>query len=293
MANAASIVIPAHNEENRIRGLLEALCDPSILSTCDIYIVCNGCSDNTFQVAKEYPGFVVVEISDAGKHLALNEGDRLAGDIYPRLYCDADTLVTASSIGALVDLLTTEDVRAAGPSVRYGDDLSAWTVKLYVRALQTPLMAKWLDQHLTGRGLYGVSRIGRKQFNSFPPMFADDLFFDSQFDLSEKRVARDAIVTVWVPQKLRTLIVSEVRVLEGNQQFRVTVHSEAEPDRPGTVGPRHSRIRIASRWIVVRTWMRDLRLRDVAPMMVYLGVIWSAKSILVIRKLRGREIRWR
>src|SRR5450631_2509448 len=229
MPSLASIVIPAHNEEHRIRTLLESLSDPLIAGDYDVYVVCNGCSDRTCEVAEEYPGIVVVEISDAGKHYALNEGDRLAGDVYPRLYCDADTQIAPTSIRELVGVLTTDDVVAAGPRVRYGDQGSTWTVKLYCRALQSRLMVRWLDDHLTGRGLYGVSRGARRRFEVFPPMFADDLFFDSQFEISEKIIVPDCDVTVWVPTNLRSLLWGEVRVSEGNQQFQAAnnpqVHS--------------------------------------------------------------------
>jgi hypothetical protein len=293
MPSLASIVIPAHNEERRIRGLLEALSDPAISGIYDIYAVCNGCSDLTREVAEEYPGIIVVEIPDAGKHFALNEGDRLAGDVYPRLYCDADTLVAASCLKVLVDLLTSKDVKAAGPRVRYGVEKSAWAVKMYFRALDSPLMISWLDQHLTGRGLYGASRAARERFESFPPMFADDLFFDSQFELSEKEIASDCVVTIWVPVKLRALLSGEVRVREGNQQFIAAFQTSSVSDDPELGTPPRSRDRSVSRLKVLRDWWRDLRGRDVVPLTVYLGVNYTAKLLLFVKKKRGHEIRWR
>jgi glycosyltransferase involved in cell wall biosynthesis len=292
MPSLASIVIPAHNEEHRIRELLGSLSDLAIAGDYDIYVICNGCRDRTRQVAEEYPGIVVVEIPDAGKHFALNEGDRLAGDVYPRLYCDADTHISPASIRALVDILTTDDVVAAGPRVRYGDEKSAWTVKLYCRALESPLMVRWLDDHLTGRGLYGASRAARRRFEAFPPMFADDLFFDSQFDLSEKKVVHDCAVTVWVPNRLGALLWGEVRVSEGNQQFRVVNNARADSTVPE--GSRdNSRFRLVSRMRTLRVWWRDLRRRDVVPLTVFLGIAATAKMILAAKKMRGHEIRWR
>lgn len=292
MPNLASIVIPAHNEEHRIRELLESLTDPSIAGDFDVYVVCNGCSDRTRQVAEEYPGIVVVEVSDAGKHFALNEGDRLAGDVYPRLYCDADTRISPASIRKMVDVLTTDDVVAAGPHVRYGDEKSTWTVKFYCRALQSRLMVRWLDDHLTGRGLYGASREARRRFKDFPPMFADDLFFDSQFELTEKVIVPDCAVTIWVPKNLRFLLGGEVRVSEGNKQFRAA--TSAHDGATDFVDTReHSSFRVGSRWRTLKGWGRDLRSRDVIPLAVFLAIAGAAKAILTAKKIRGHEIRWR
>ena len=120
MSSRASIVIPAHNEERRIRHLLQSLSDPSIVGLYDVYVVCNGCTDKTRQVAEEYAGITVVEIDGVGKHHALNQGDLLAGDVFPRLYCDADIQVSPSSIEALIEALTTEEIQVAGPAVHYG-----------------------------------------------------------------------------------------------------------------------------------------------------------------------------
>lgn len=293
MPSRASIVIPAYNEETRIRGLLDTLSDPSIRGAYDVYVVCNGCTDRTRQVAEEYAGVVAVEIDGAGKYRALNEGDRLAGDVYPRLYCDADLRLSPSSIVALVEALTTEEVKVAAPQVRYAVEESTWTVKMYFRALESPVITRWQSEHLVGRGLYGASRAARRRFESFPALFADDLFFDSQFGSTEKVIPPDAIATVWVPDHLRQLIRGEVRVAEGNREYRV-----AECDEGGITDHAVTRrdrfeLRLGDRITALGRWRRDLRGGDLVPVFFYLGVVAMARMTLAVKKLRGRQIHWR
>ena len=71
----ASFIVPAYNEEFRIRGLLQTLTERSIAERCAVFVVCNGCTDRTSEVAREYVGVDVIDISARGKHHALNEGD--------------------------------------------------------------------------------------------------------------------------------------------------------------------------------------------------------------------------
>ena len=293
MPGHASIVIPAHNEEARIRGLLDTLADPSIRGLYDVYVVCNGCTDRTREVAEEYSGVTVVEIQDAGKFYALNEGDRLSGDVYPRLYCDADIQISPASVTALVNALTTDEIRAGGPAIHYGVERSSWAVKMYFRAHESRIMEEWVSKHLTGRGCYGVSRAGRDRYKTFPLLLADDLFFDSQFSPEEKLVVQDSVVTIWVPTDLRELVRAEVRVFGGNQQYR---QAESENGKSATdVSPRRGRfeLRLGSRIAALRSWARDLRSSDVVPLLWYLAVVLSARTILKVRKVRGLQIHWR
>ena len=166
----------------------------------------------------------VVEIAEVGKYLALNEGDRLAGDVYPRLYCDADIRLSPTSITALVEALTPDEVMVAAPEVRSAVEESTWTVKVFFRAVENPLIAQWNYGLLAGRGLYGPSRAARRRFDVFPDLYADDLFFDSQSGPTEKIALSDATAVLRVPVNLRHLMKGEIRVADGNRQYRAAEH---------------------------------------------------------------------
>lgn len=167
MPGRASIIFPAQNEEHRVGNLLDILCDASIGDAYDIFVICSGCTDRTRDVAEKYPRIVVVEIDELGECLALNEGDRLAGDAFPRLYGDADIQISPASIAALVEVLSTDEVKVAGPSIRYNSERSTWLIRMFFRAQEIPGIVSWHDGHLVGRGLYGASRAARQRFGPF------------------------------------------------------------------------------------------------------------------------------
>jgi len=283
-----SIVVPAHNEEMRITGLLETLSVPAQRGDYAVFVVCNDCSDNTAQVASSFPGITVVEAAERGKAFALNEGDRLAGDVFPRIYCDADLRISAESIDALVACLDTDEVVAAGPRVEYACSESAWVVRQFCAALETPVIAEWLAQHLVGRGLYGLSRRARSRFGRFPSLVADDLFVDTQFALEEKAFPEDCVATVWVPTSTLQLLRQEVRVAEGNREFRRS--------SPGGEAQDHAKRLLAAvrgKGTTLRRWMSVVGARDLAPLTTYVAILALTRARLMLRHLQRREVSWR
>jgi glycosyltransferase involved in cell wall biosynthesis len=292
MEPCASIIIPAHNEEHRIRGLLQSLSEGLAEEQYSIFVICNGCTDRTREVAEEFEGIRVVEIEDAGKHFALNEGDRLADDIFPRLYCDADLRVDFSSIKRLIDRLTTEGLIVAGPTVRYGVEHCSWGIKKYYQALETPIMTQWLDLHLMGRGLYGASRTARKRFGEFPPLFADDKFFDSQYAEAEKVIVANAEVTIWTPRTIRELIRNETRVAKGNRELAAYAkYEKSAGNRDETAESMPSTP--SEKFKTLLKWAKDLRLSDCLPLAIYLCVTGMTRPCLAILKIRQRQVSWR
>jgi glycosyltransferase involved in cell wall biosynthesis len=289
----ASIVIPAHNEEHRIRSLLQSLSEASLSEQYAVFVICNGCTDRTREVAEEFHGMRVVEIEDVGKHFALNEGDRLAGDIFPRLYCDADIRMDPSSFTRLVDQLTTDQPTAAGPTVRYGVERCSWGIKKYYQALEIPIMTKWLELHLVGRGVYGASREARKRFDEFPPLFADDKFFDSQYNETEKVVVPGALATIWTPATIRALIRNETRVAKGNRQLAAYRKDEQNINDVDTTTTAHVPRGPLKKLETLRQWSRDIRLSDCVPLTIYLSVAGMTRLYLVSLRIRQRQVSWR
>ena len=89
-----SVVIPAHNEENRLPGTLDQifrfLAGQSF--TYEVIVVENGSSDRTYEIAKEfasrYDNLFVIQ-SGKGKGAAVQHGMLAARGEY-RFMCDAD-----------------------------------------------------------------------------------------------------------------------------------------------------------------------------------------------------------
>ena len=83
--NRFLVIIPAHNEAAVIGPCIDAvLNDRSALEGVEVIVVCNGCTDETVDLA-HLRDVVVLEVSEASKAAALSAGDAAASS-FPRLY---------------------------------------------------------------------------------------------------------------------------------------------------------------------------------------------------------------
>lgn len=134
-----SIVIPAHNEAPVIGRLLDSLLADSVPEDdTDILVVCNGCTDETAQVAAARgPRVRVVEIPVPSKHAALRAGDDHARS-FPRVYVDADVVITGAGVRALVEPLEDEasGILATAPAREIPLAACAWRVRAYYQVWQ-------------------------------------------------------------------------------------------------------------------------------------------------------------
>lgn len=100
-----SIVVPAHNESSVIGRTLGAWVNQADPGELEVIVVCNGCSDNTAEIARRFGRTVrVIESDVASKSHALNLGDAAAVG-FPRIYADADIILTVGAIRALTHRL--------------------------------------------------------------------------------------------------------------------------------------------------------------------------------------------
>ena len=85
-----SVIIPAYNEADRIRPVLEAVAASGLAR--EIIVVSDGSEDDTFAVARSVPGIDVFQLpKNHGKAYALREGARRArGDVL--VFLDADLI---------------------------------------------------------------------------------------------------------------------------------------------------------------------------------------------------------
>ncbi|WP_191876223.1 glycosyltransferase [Streptomyces filipinensis] len=224
-----SIVIPAHNEARVIGRLLDALlADPSETET-DIVVVCNGCTDDTARIAAARgPRVRVVEIPVPSKHVALRTGDDHARG-FPRLYVDADVVITGADVRALTEPLRDDasGVLATAPARQIPLTACAWRVRAYYRVWQRLPAVR---EGLFGRGVIAVSRAGHARIASLPPLMADDLAASLAFTPRERLVVGTARVVVQPPRTWRDLIKRRIRAAVSTAQ--VEQHRRAE-QRPG------------------------------------------------------------
>jgi glycosyltransferase involved in cell wall biosynthesis len=208
-----AVLIAAHDEEAVLQSTLHPL-EPLIGEGVDVVVAANGCSDRTAEVARAIPGVRVLELKEASKTAALNAADEVT-DAWPRLYLDADIVITPAAVRATLSALREPDVLAARPPYRYQTQDCAATVRSYYRARsRIPAMS----DHLWGAGVYGLSAVGHARFDRFPDLVADDLYIDSLFDRSDIRIVSADPVSVECPRTTRVLLRVLRRVYSGRTE---------------------------------------------------------------------------
>ncbi|MFI1647002.1 glycosyltransferase [Streptomyces avidinii] len=277
-----SIVIPAHNEGRVIGRLLDALLADTSATGPDIVVVCNGCTDDTARVAGERGDRVrVVEVPTPSKHHALRVGDEHARG-FPRLYVDADVVVGAADVRALVGALDrSPELLAVAP----GRDIPlagcAWPVRAYYRVWQRLPAVR---EGLFGRGVIAVTEPGHARIAALPPLMADDLAASLTFGPGERRVVEEARVVVRPPRTWSDLIRRRVRAATSSAEYeRYRAARGAEEPGPGP-GPEQTER-------TARTGTADLRALLRARPALLPGVVVFAVAALAARRGSRKAIR--
>ncbi|GIF05156.1 glycosyltransferase [Actinoplanes siamensis] len=208
-----SVVIAAHNEAAVLGRCLDTLLADAAPGEFDVTVVANGCADDTARVARER-GVRVVDLPAPGKAGALNAGDRVAAG-FPRVYLDADVILTTSGLRALASACASHPAATAHRAL----DLTGrpilvrayFSVHRHLPALRTGLF---------GRGVIALSAAGRSRFATFPDLVADDLFVDSLFTADEKIQVASVRSVVATPRNTRDLVRRLIRVRAGNTAMR-------------------------------------------------------------------------
>jgi glycosyltransferase involved in cell wall biosynthesis len=269
-----TVIIAAHNEAALIGECLDSLRAGTEPGEFEVIVVANGCEDGTASVAAERLGVRVIELPIGNKALALNVGDSAASS-FPRIYLDADIMVTSRYVAELKTALEEGSASlAAGPARRL--DLSGRPILVrgyYAISSQLPAFR----DGLFGRGMIALSENGRRRFGSFPDMIADDLYLDSLFASSEKRCLETVATTVATPRRTRDLVRRLVRVRRGNNGMR---RASAEGGVPASVRPSDR-----------SSWLTDVVLRRprlYPAAIAYVGITVVAE-VLARRGPRGSD----
>jgi glycosyltransferase involved in cell wall biosynthesis len=146
-----SIIIPAHNEENRLPGTLEQVF--AFLEAQDfpaeVLVVENGSTDLTFEIAQDFAGrhssLRVIREQGRGKGLAVRSGMLAARGEF-RLMCDADLSMPVEEIARFLPSGPAYDIaiasREARGAVRYDEPsyrhLGGRAINLIIRMLILP-----------------------------------------------------------------------------------------------------------------------------------------------------------
>lgn len=274
-----SVVIAAHNEANVIGRCLDTLLADARPGEFEVVVVANGCTDRTAEQASARTGVRVLEIAEASKPKALNAGDAVVSS-FPRIYLDADIVVSTAVARALRDSL----VGDAGPA--RATETTRPLVAVPRRELNLtgrPLLVRgYFAIHMRlpvfragvfGRGMIALSSQGRSRFDQFPEMVADDLFLDSQFTPEEKCHVDHVVSVVAAPRRTHDLFSRLVRVRRGNSTMRAA----------SATGEVSAAVRDADRL----AWLRDVVKPE--PKLAPAAVVYVA--ITAIAAARARSTR--
>jgi glycosyltransferase involved in cell wall biosynthesis len=211
---ACSVVVPAHDEGAVLADRLGHLVASLPSDAAELIVVANGCTDDTAAVARGLPGVRVVELAEASKVAALNAGDR-AATRFPRIYLDADILITGEALICLAAALTDDRPVVAAPRVTFDVSRSSWPVRRFYAVFER---LPYAGPGLVGLGVYGLSEQARRRFGDFPDVVADDLYVQRLFS-EEERTTVDATFGVVAPRDLRSLVAVRARVARGNREL--------------------------------------------------------------------------
>jgi len=241
-----SIIIPAYNEGGVIGRTLARLLAEAEPGELDVVVVCNGCTDNTAEIARGFGEPVrVIETPIGSKTGALNLGDETAAT-FPRFYIDADIQVSIEALRRVAEVLRNGAALAAAPHMKVDLNDRNWFVRAYYN---TWTRLPYHREGMLGAGIYAVSKEGRRRFDAFPDIIADDEFFRLQFTPEERACLRDVHFIMTPPKQLRKVVAINARSYKGGYQLKQRFPELQENERKSYAGPLGEISRDPRRWI--------------------------------------------
>ena len=229
-----SIIIPAHNEETVIARCIRAIITGAAPGELEVIVACNGCTDRTAEIAREFGDPVrVLEIKTPSKVAALNAADAAATG-FPRFYIDADVVLDLESIRRMAAALDAGEGLAAWPEPVTDLSGCSWPVRAFYAVWQALPYNR--DGGRVGAGVYALSREGRARFDRFPDVINDDRFVRSQFAPTERITPEGTSSRVEAPRTLASLVRVKTRVRVGQYQLRRML-ADKPVTEPKSLGP--------------------------------------------------------
>jgi glycosyltransferase involved in cell wall biosynthesis len=226
----ASVVIAAHDEQATIARTLTELTRDAAPGEFEIVVVCNGCRDATADVARSHEGVLVVEIPEAGKSGALRVGEEHVA-AFPRIFLDADVLLTTAAARALVDVLGQEAPAVAGLLADVDLGASTRGVRWFYDFRQRlPVF----QAGVIGSGVYALNAAGRRRFGPWPDVLGDDLLALRLFDREERHLVTGHRTVIGAPHDLGAVVRRGIRVRRGNRQLDEHIESLLLSPRPSS-----------------------------------------------------------
>jgi len=211
-----TIIVPAHNEQAVVARCIESIRSNSGADTYQVILIANGCSDATAEVARQtWPRIDVVETDAASKSNAMNLGEERANS-FPRFYMDADITLTPEAISTVTSRMAETGALAAAPSMEVRFLNARWPVRAYYRVWQ---QLPYVKEGMIGVGIYALSEEGRRRFDRFPSIIADDGYIRRLFKPHERLCVEECRSIVTAPNSLWELVKTKTRSRLGGYEL--------------------------------------------------------------------------
>jgi hypothetical protein len=136
--------------------------------------------------------------------------------MFPRFFVDADVVLPRQAVRRICDALD-DDKLAAAPRAQFDLTGCSWPVRAFYNIDRRMPSA---DQGIGGSGVYALSETGRRRFDRFPQLTADDGFVRLLFRPDERVTLHDCHSTVFAARTLAELIVIKTRSHFGTAELR-------------------------------------------------------------------------
>lgn len=211
----ATIIVPAHNEASVIADCLDSLLKQNGVDK--IIAACNGCSDDTISIVRQYPNVLCLDIEIPSKVNALNEAEKHVQS-WPVFYIDADTRLSADAVEKICAAMQSGELLLAAPEPVIDTSASSWWVKQYYSVW---LSLPYIRDGVVATCSFVISEQGRKRFTEFPSIINDDGFVRCQFSSAERGNVPGSQVFITAPKNLYSLIKIKTRARLGNIQLNM------------------------------------------------------------------------
>lgn len=242
MTPAYGIIVPVRNEAAVLPVTVPGLLAATRGDRVRIVWVCNGCTDGSAALIRRLAGqgagqgaagwrAEVIELDRPGKTAALQAGDEALGDLFPRLYLDADTWLRPGDPARLMQPLVSGAADLVAPGLRFD---TAGASPLSVR-----IGACWLSLPHARTAAFsnaiGLSAAARALWDRWPDITGDDIFVSATVPARRRLIVPEAQATIGMPAGFAGWVRMRARWRRG----------EAELARLGLSPPRPAQQRFA------------------------------------------------
>ncbi|MEP4147482.1 MAG: glycosyltransferase family 2 protein [Halioglobus sp.] len=257
-SDSFSVIVPAFNEETVIERTLDALLGEPGSAGFEVIVVCNGCSDETaFTVRSSFPEVRVLEIDEASKTAAINEGLSLAKP-GPVLLLDADIELDTDSARALIAAASQPGIDTAIGHMSVDTAGADTVVRAFYRV--------WMEHPYLRNGKFAaaiaLSTTGRTRIGRLPAVTADDTYLRRIVPSDRVAVVPSVSFRVRAPLSTSSLLQVRSRSYRGNREL--SAHTQAQVQTKEARGLIQNLSRKPSLWLYVP---------------IYLVVALSAKAL--------------